>query len=268
MVYDYNKTDKIFSIISEVNEVLSVSNEPQQLLDMILDTLFEVLKIDCCWVQLFSLESRKLWLAAYRGFTPDMKREIGSTDLEHSFAHQVAGLGHKISISDLSRDREYGLSSLSKTGLRSLVVVPLATYRIQGLMGIASLSKTRFPAEVSKLLMVIAGLVGTALSKADLYQRTLARERQLSKDIQLIVESSLDKGVIHQGVVTKLKKAVDTDQAGVVEGIGQAEKTSEEPKEKGEALQRTSQGAIDPARYAFEKHNQSMIIFRKSHMTD
>ena len=76
----------------------------------------EVLKIDCCWVQLFRLDSRDLWLAAYRGFTPDMEREIGSTDVGQSFGNQVAGLEYKIIIPDLSHDKEYGLLSFSEAG--------------------------------------------------------------------------------------------------------------------------------------------------------
>jgi len=268
MADDYSRTDKIFFIISEVSEALSLSNEPQQILDMVLDTLLEVLNIDCCWVQLLSLENRELRLAAYRGFTPDMKREMGSVDLGQSFGNQVAGLGHKIIIPDLPIDREYGLSSFSKAGYRSLVAVPLMTYHIQGVMGISTRNRQRFHAEITELLMVIARLVGMAIDKADLYQRTLAQEKHLIKDTQLIVKSSPDKGVLHQDLVTELKEAVDTSWAHVGEAIGQDEEISEEPKEKGEALQRTSRGAIGRVRDAFEKHNQSMIIFRKSHMTD
>jgi len=111
---DYRKAEKVLPILSMVNEVLSMSNERQQLLDMVLDTLLEVLKIDCCWLQLFRLDSRDLWLAAYRGFTPDMEREIGSTDVGQSFGNQVAGLEYKIIIPDLSHDKEYGLLSFSE----------------------------------------------------------------------------------------------------------------------------------------------------------
>lgn len=171
------KKKKIFFIISAVIEALSLSNEPQQLLDMVLETLFGILRIDCCWIQLLTLESRKPWLASYRGFTPDMEREIGSMEMGQRLGHQVAGLGHNIAIPDLSRHREYGLSSFSKAGLRSLVAVPLRTYHMLGVIGIASRAKKQFSMEVTELLTVIASAVGVALDKADLYQRALAREK-------------------------------------------------------------------------------------------
>ena len=224
MAGDYKKPEKIFFILSAVSEVLSMSNEPQQLLDMTLDTLFEVLKIDCCWVQLLSLESRKLWLAAYRGFTPEMKHEIGSMHLGQSFGNQVAGLGNKIVIPDLSRDSERGLSSFSKAGFRSLVAVPMRTYRVQGVLGIAFRTKKRFLTQVTELLTVIASLIGVALDKANLYQRTLVREKQLSTGIQLSVTSNLGKDDIHQDLVTELKEAVEKWAMAT----GEAEKAAEQ----------------------------------------
>jgi len=243
MVDDYSKIDKIFSVISEVNEVLSLSNEPANLLDMVLDTLLELLKIDCCWVQLVRPENRYLQLAAYRGFTPDMEHEISSIDLEHNVAYQAATLGHRISISDLSRNRKYQLSSFSKAGLRSLVVVPLMTYRMQGVMGVASLSKKRFSAEIIKLLMLIAGLVGTALNKADLYQSALPRQERSSIGAQVTAQSNADEDA-HLELASQ-------------EGV----------KDVGEAVANTEK--IDEATRldSFEEHGRRMKIFRRSHMT-
>jgi len=204
MVSDYRKRGKVFFIISAVSEVLSLSNEPQQLLDMVLDKLMVVLKIDCCWVQLLSLENNKLRLAAYRGFTLDMKRDISSMNTGHSFSNQVIGLGYEIIIPDLSHDKKYGLSSFTKAGLRSLVALPLGTYRTQGVIGIASRTKKRFRKGTVELLTIIAKLVGTALDKADLYQRTLAREKKLSTGTRLSVPLSLGKDIIRQEAAPKV----------------------------------------------------------------
>jgi len=247
MAGNYKKPEDIFFIISAVSEVLSVSNEPQQLRDMVLDTLLEVLKIDCCWVQSLNLESRKLWLAAHRGFTPDMEREIGSMDLGQNFGNQVAGLGHKIVIPDLSQDTEYGLTSFSKAGLRSLVAVPIRTYRTQGVMGIASRAKRQFPAEMSELLTVIASLVGVALDKADLFQRILALEKQLSTGIRLSVASHPGDGDVNQDLAADLKEAVEEWTMAT----GEAEKAVEQiarlmPPSQVDCFELQSHGAKEP----------------------
>jgi transcriptional regulator with GAF, ATPase, and Fis domain len=280
MVDDYSKIDKIFSVISEVNEVLSLSNEPANLLDMVLDTLLELLKIDCCWVQLVRPENRCLQLAAHRGFTPDMEHEIGSIDLEHNVAYQVAVLGHRISISDLSRNRKYRLSSFSKAGLCSLVVVPLMTYRMQGVMGVASFSKKGFSAEIIELLMLIAGLVGTALNKADLYQSVLPRQKRLSIDAQLTAQSIPEDGDSRPHSKPELKETTTAETA--IEGVIETREirtfipdedahlewaSQEGVKDVEEAVANTEK--IDEATRldSFEEHGRRMKIFRKSHMT-
>ena len=149
--------------------MLALSNEPQQLVEAVLDKLLQVLNIDCCWVQLLSPESRDLKLVGCRGFTTDMIWEIGLSQPGHTLSDQAV-MGHKITLPDLSRDREYRLSSFVKAGLHSLAAVPIRTYRPHGVIGIASRTKKRFRQEDAELLMAIAGMIGAALNTAELSQ--------------------------------------------------------------------------------------------------
>lgn len=89
-------------------------------------------------------------------------------DLDHDFSEQIIGLGHKVVIPDLNNDGLYGLSSFRNAGFRWLVAVPLMTYRVHGILGIASRNRKTFQKETAELIMVIAGLIGNALSKANL----------------------------------------------------------------------------------------------------
>jgi len=260
--------EDILHIISEVSEALSLSNEPKQLVDMVLDTLLEVLNIECCWVQLLSSESRELRLVACHGFTEDMKREIDSMGLGQSFAKQIAGLGDKIFIPDLSRDKKYGLSSFSKAGYRLLVAVPLMTYRIQGVMGIAARTKQWPHAETTELLMIIGKLLGMAVDKGDIYQRTLAQGKQLSRNVESILKASQDKRIIPQDLAPKLNEVLVTNRSGARTIISQAEKISDEFKQKGEQLEKTSQEAVSRDKDTFEEHARRMIMFSKSHTKD
>ena len=149
-----------------------MTNEPQQLLEMALDTLLEKLRVDCCWIQLIDMENQQLSLVAHRGFTPDMKLQIVSSSLESSLGMRVAGLGYKIIIPDLNKDEEYGLSAFQQAGYVSLLTVPIETYRIHGIIGVASSNKQHFDKEFAELLSVIGGLVGMALNKVLLYLKS------------------------------------------------------------------------------------------------
>ncbi len=157
--------------------MLSLSNEPQRLLNMTLDTLAQVLDIECCWVQTINARKRSLHLAAERGFSSQMRREMSAVDMGHNFSKQTVGMGNGIVISDLSRDGRYGLSSFRAAGYRWLVAVPLMTYRVHGVLGVASRRKKRLHKETADLVMVIAGLIGTALNKAGLSRETPLPEK-------------------------------------------------------------------------------------------
>ncbi len=128
-------------------------------------------------MQTYDTRKRILSLAAYRGFSPEMKHEIVRIDTNHRFSKQIIGLGNEIVIPDLSNDGLYGLSSFPDAGFKWMVAAPMMTYHIHGILGIASRNKKRFYKQTSDLTKVIAGLIGMALNKAWLAQKSPAPEK-------------------------------------------------------------------------------------------
>jgi signal transduction protein with GAF and PtsI domain len=171
------KNRRIFTTIRDINEVLSLSSEPQRFLNMTLDTLIQVLEIECCWVQTVNATERSLQLAAERGFSSEMRRQLSAMDMGHNFSKHTIGAGNYIVIPDLSVDGRYGLSSFRAAGYRWLVAAPLMTYRVHGVLGIASRHKKRLHSETADLVMVIAGLIGSALNKAGLSRESWVPEK-------------------------------------------------------------------------------------------
>jgi len=135
---------------------------------MTLDTLVRVMGTECCWVQTIDSARRSLQLAAERGFNSEMRREVSALDMTRGFGRQVVGLASGIVIPDLSHDGRFGLTSFRAAGYRWLVAVPLMTYRVHGVLGVASRDKKRLRKETPDLALVIAGLIGTALNRAGL----------------------------------------------------------------------------------------------------
>jgi signal transduction protein with GAF and PtsI domain len=217
--------------------VLSLSNEPQRLINMTLDTLTQVLKIECCWVQTVSAGKRTLYLAAERGFNSEMRREIAALDINHYFSRQVVGLGNGILVPDLSRNGRYGLRSFRAAGYKWLVAAPLMTYRVHGVLGIASRYKKRLHKETADLAMVIAGLIGTALNKADLYRESQIPEKPEKPSPR---ESQKDP------VEPRQEKSPATDKLDA----------PHPPPEE---------NAVKPAETAFHKHARNMKAFRRLH---
>ncbi len=166
----------MLKIISEINEAISLTNGNNSVLTAALDALAESLKVSCCWVQLIRPEDQRLVLAAQRGFTGAMRWEIGTSAAAQDLGNRVAVYGHKIVVPHLSRQDAVDLKSFRMARLRSLVAVPMTTYRTSGVLGIASAREKRFGRDAAELLAVIAGMLGTALEKADLYERATRPE--------------------------------------------------------------------------------------------
>jgi outer membrane biosynthesis protein TonB len=135
---------------------------------MALDTLTQVLSVECCWVQTFNARKRTLHLAAERGFNAEMRREVAALQIDHDFGRRLIGVGNSLIIPDLSKDGHYGMPSFRAAGFKWMVAAPLLTYRIHGVLGMASRHKKSYRKETADLAMVIAGLIGAALNKADL----------------------------------------------------------------------------------------------------
>jgi signal transduction protein with GAF and PtsI domain len=231
------KNESVFTAIRDINEVLSLSNEPQRLLNMTLDTLTQVLGIECCWVQTINARKRSLHLAAERGFNSEMRREISAVDMDHDFSRQVVGLGNGIVIPDLSRDGRYSLRSFRAAGYKWLVAAPLMTYRIHGVLGIASRHKKRLRKETPDIAMVIAGLIGTALNKAD-----LSRESQIpEKPVQSPHQENRQDFVTPRGDIPSLSNISNTPHDLPQENV------------------------IKPIDGSFHQHAHQMNAFRRRH---
>ena len=166
----------VFSAIRDINETLALTNEPGQLVNMSLDTISQVMEIECCWIQTVD-GTRHARLAAERGLTKEMQAELASIDMAEGLVGEVIGLGHRILIPDLSVNGAYGLESFRKAGFKWLIAVPLMTYRVHGILGIASRNKRLFKKETPELAMVIGGLIGTALNKSRLSQKSGRQEK-------------------------------------------------------------------------------------------
>ena len=196
--------------------------------------------MDCCWIQLISLGSNKLSLAAYRGFNPDIQRELNLMDINHCFCNEIVGMGNKIVIPNLRIDGKFNLPIFEKEGFSSLIAVPIMTYRIHGILGFAYRVRRKFDKDYSEVLAVIANLIGMALNKSMLQSLILGKEDDLGTGSSLPLESNIKSDV-------KNSTVFEPEDIMNVRPVNLA-KVEEEIK-------------------SFREHNNRMKIFNKSHKT-
>jgi hypothetical protein len=106
-----------------------------------------------------------------------MKREINLIDRDHRFTHEIVGLGHKIVVHSLNRDGKYNIPIFKKSGFKSLLAVPIMTYRIHGILGMAFRSRMKFSEDFTQLFDVIANLIGMSLHKSTLLEQPIQKKQ-------------------------------------------------------------------------------------------
>ncbi len=235
------KTEIIFRTISEIAEALSVTNIPKHLLDMALDTISRVLDVDGCWVQLITPSRNELSLSACCGFTSDMQHKMATMNLDHPLGKEVVGIGNTIIIPDLSRDGHFNLSLFEEAGFRSLIAVPILTYREHGIMGTAYRATKRFSKDDSDLLTAIASVIGMAFNKCVLLEQTNCSGKSHLSD--------------------KVRSSLSPPDNG--------ERPKPEPFESGAiaSSQKQKKGQDHENSETHEKHLRRMRVFRNSHKT-
>ena len=231
--------------------MLALSSKPQQLIEMVLDELFNLLRVDYGWVQMVDSEDHDLQLIASRGSTAEMARVVGWFDSHASLGERVV-VGSKVVIPDLSRNSADGLASFALAGFRSLIAVPIRTYRTRGVIGVASRTRDHLDAEVGELLMTIAGLVGATLNVAELGSIALDGEKQRLIEGRLEAEPGIDKDRSRNVFTTGSESATpdDNDIEHPDEVVTEGPKARED---------NTGDGRT------FGDHSRSMSTFRRTH---
>jgi len=243
------RNTRVFSSITDINEALSLTNEPQTLLNTALDTLSDAMGVECCWIQTLHSRKHTLSFVANRGFTPEMQSEIKTMNPDNSFNEQIIGMGQKIVIPDLSNDGMYGLSSFRDAGYKWLIAVPLMTYRVHGLLGMASRKKKQLQRETPDLALVIAGLIGSALNRSYLFQKTVMQKKSVPVTPE-ITRTDVDNPVGKPVRETNNQP----DDKPVLE-------IPKEPETESTATKNVDR----PAEDAFHQHSRKMERFRRSH---
>ncbi|HEY97309.1 MAG TPA: GAF domain-containing protein [Dehalococcoidia bacterium] len=204
---------------------------------MALDTLTGIYKADCCWVQLADTGGDRLPLVASLGFTEYMKREMNLLDRNHRFSHEIIGMGHNVVIPSLNRDGKYDIPIFRKSGFRSLLAVPIMTYRIHGILGMAFRSRMKFSDDFTRLFDVIAKLLGMSLHKSMMNERVLQKTNS---------------------------EPVSSGEARAAEDTADVSNTEDFP-EKDIQTEAATTGTEKKRDSEFHDHDRSMRLFSESH---
>jgi hypothetical protein len=116
---------------------------------------------------------KKPYLASHRNFTEEMLHDMTRMSRNHPLFREVLGLGNRIIIPNLNMDGAYNMTVFEKAGFSSLVAVPITTYKVIGILGVADKKKKKFGNDIAQLLAIVATLVGVSVTKNSIAQEVL-----------------------------------------------------------------------------------------------
>lgn len=153
---------------------MSLTNEPGLISGAALDAVTGCLGVDCCWLQ--TRGDRGLLLAVCRGCDERIRAELDPDGAGGRLTDFVYGRGNMLVVPDLAVENEYVPATFRRAGYRWLVAVPLMAHRAYGVLGVASAGRRAMDRDLPGLVRTIGGLIGGALLKAMVAERTMVTE--------------------------------------------------------------------------------------------
>jgi len=168
-----------FSMLTDISQIVNQTLDLDEALKNSLEKVKEVLNADAALIRLIDDEAGELVIAAHAGFSAsEFKNILKRRAAGESLSWKCFQTG-KISIQNKPFK---GSTILSKTGLRSSIVLPLKSKdRAVGTMGVHWRTHRTLQADEIQLLTGIGNLVGTAVENARLFTQLKKHSENLTK---------------------------------------------------------------------------------------
>lgn len=183
---------QVASRLRALNEVIAVATSSLELGEVLhraLDKVLEVTKLRAGAVHLFDDKKQAFILAAYRGLSPELARELST------YRSNGCPIGKAWQMGEVVQESCSPEDPFDKEGFASLVALPLKSGgRKIGVLTLADAQCRSFTPQELELLVSISGHIGVALENARLHQdisRQLQVEQRLN-EISLEISSELE----------------------------------------------------------------------------
>lgn len=166
----------IYRSLFEISRSLGESLDLKDVLRRLLKEVDAVFRTDISSVRLLNPGTNMLVVRVSGADSEEVSEEEIEIGLDEGFIGAVARSGQPFITRDISRDPRYAVFPRARKKVASAIAAPISIAgRTIGVVTCASSSRRRFRAEDLDLLEAAAGLAGTAIERADLYQQMLSR---------------------------------------------------------------------------------------------
>jgi len=188
--------------LNQASDALSQSLEKEDILNRVTEIAMGVMQLEAAMVYLVDEEAGELSLAAYRGVSGHITKNMERIKIGEDINGTVARTGEPLWIEDTSKDPNIAGSVFRNTKIRSLLSVPLKYKgKVVGTLCALTYDYRRFSEYDVELLSAIGGRVGVVLENARLYDQ----QRVSEEKYRGIVENAYDAiwlHDLHENIIT------------------------------------------------------------------
>ena len=220
--------DRLENRIVRQNEYLAALNAiatsaaespgPEELLRVALDQALAALRVEFGLICTVDLEHGEHSAVASRGFSEELIRSLQRSSIaDDPIASEVVETGCPVVIERLLEDDRVA-ELAGREGIRSAISVPLKAHgEIVGIMAAASRTERGFAEADREFLSSVAGQLGVALQRADAFERSLQRNREMEALLTIsgAVTSSLDLPHVLDRALETILEVTSADAAEI-----------------------------------------------------
>jgi PAS domain S-box-containing protein len=197
------------SAINSVAAMVSQSLDLNATLQLALDSVLQVIRVEAAGISLIDDEAGELVLRAQRGWKRDFVNENPMRlKLGEGLSGQVLETDDVVVTGDLTGDTRLAFPAVLEEKIQAMAMAPMhARGRIIGIVSVMNYKPYNFTAEETDVLRVIADQLGVALDNARLYEDTRAKQSRLSA----IIDSTADAIITldNNGVIDLVNTAAE-----------------------------------------------------------
>ncbi|SHO51693.1 GAF domain-containing protein [Desulfopila aestuarii] len=195
----------LLTVFQEVTRLISMARDPQEVMDLVVQRLPPLLKVDAATIRLLDESTNTYTLGAAHGVSDEyLSRPI--IDSEEVMAELQRG--HPTARSHLDRHCHHkSCRQVQQEGVKSALSLPILFLdKVIGILRLLTRSRRRFTEREINFAMSLAEQVGIALSRTRMFEEMVSQVKFLEalRLISKLVNSTLDLDRILTSIVERL----------------------------------------------------------------
>lgn len=214
---EISKEKEYLEVFQEVTKALSVSLQPEEVLDMIVRKIPEVMNLKAATVRLLDPEAKKLELVASYGLSEKYLNK-GPVDAEQNV---IEALKEKaVAIYDVTNDQriKYKKEAMEE-GIKSMLTLPvIARGKVLGILRLLTGEPRAFSQQEIDFVASLAEQSGIAIMNAQHFEQAISKEREylrVFEEVSRAVSVSLQPREVLNMIVKKIPEIMNLKAATI-----------------------------------------------------